>query len=129
MVKGSLSPCREARSPATEEPDADPTKEGSEPATSCASVPAKVDDDAPQDEKPLRVGSTVFRQSFEAALEAAMADPVGMLQLIDAAMTGPVKEKWVFPDPLKSPKRFEKFLEGEPGKGYCLKTSRDLEVR
>ena len=26
-------------------------------------------------------------------------------------------------------KRFKKFLEGEPGKGYCLKTSRDLEVR
>ena len=32
-------------------------------------------------------------------------------------------------DGLLDLKQFKKYLEGEPGKGYCLKTSRDLEVR
>ena len=32
-------------------------------------------------------------------------------------------------DGLLDLKQLKKYLEGEPGKGYCLKTSRDLEVR
>ena len=56
------------------------------------------------------------------------------IEMVETALLstrGPVAGSRSFKrgDGLLDLKQFKKYLEGEPGKGYCLKTSRDLEVR
>ena len=56
------------------------------------------------------------------------------IEMVETALLstrGPVAGSRSFKrgDGLLDLKQFKKYLEGELGKGYCLKTSRDLEVR
>ena len=56
------------------------------------------------------------------------------IEMVETALLstrGPVAGSRSFKrgDGLLDLKQLKKYLEGEPGKGYCLKTSRDLEVR
>ena len=56
------------------------------------------------------------------------------IEMVETALLstrGPVAGSRSFKrgDGLLDLKRFKKYLEGKPGKRYCLKTSRDLEVR
>ena len=56
------------------------------------------------------------------------------IEMVETALLstrGPVAGSKSFKrgDGLLDLKQFKKYLEREPGKGYCLKTSRDLEVR
>ena len=56
---------------------------------------------------------------------------IEMVETALLSIRGPVAGSRSFKrgDGLLDLKQFKKYLEGEPGKGYCLKTSRDLEVR